>query len=423
MAAVTLFMSYSRRDDDLVTRLRSDLGQAGAVIWIDDEQLTPGTGNWQLAIRDGIEAAETVVYIGSPDAARSQFVLAEVGLARSKGRRILPFWARGDNWHDCAPLELALTQYADGRGERYEQGLRELLATLSLAGDAPPPPPARTVPSYPTPRGGQPAGHLTPMPLYRVGLRGWIVNGAECILPPLCAVPEGVFTMGSDSARDPHTYGNETPQYPVTAGPFAINQYPVTVAEYACAVRAKAVREPPRREYHGTVVDWPSQLQRPDHPAVSVSWHDATAYARWLARVTHQAWRLPTEAEWEKAARGTDARIYPWGDAFDSARCNTSESGIGSTAPVGSYPNGASPYGAQDMAGNVREWTSSLYKPYPYRADDGREQPSASGPRVLRGGSYRTRAILARAAFRDRNEPEDIGGARGFRLIFAVADA
>jgi hypothetical protein len=138
MPTTTLFISYSRQDEPVVTRLRGDLRHAGAVIWIDHEQLAPGTPNWQRAIRDGIEAAQVVVYVGSPEAADSQYVLAEVGLARSTGRRIVPFWARGDNWHKCAPLELALTQFADGRGDRYEQGLHELLAGLGLAAAAPP---------------------------------------------------------------------------------------------------------------------------------------------------------------------------------------------------------------------------------------------------------------------------------------------
>jgi formylglycine-generating enzyme required for sulfatase activity len=168
--------------------------------------------------------------------------------------------------------------------------------------------------------------------------------------------------MGSDPKRDSQAEDCEKPQHRVTPAAFQIGRYPVTVAEYACFVRAGHAA-PQRGTYRP--ITWDDQLKRLDHPVVCVTWHDAVAYAAWLAKLTGQSWRLPTEAEWEKAARGTDGRIYPWGDAFDKARCNVSESGIGTTTPVGSYPNGASPYGAQDMAGSVWEWASSLFKPYP----------------------------------------------------------
>ena len=149
---------------------------------------------------------------------------------------------------------------------------------------------------------------------------------------------------------------------------------------------------------------------------VCVSWQDATAYIAWLIKTTGQrGWRLPTEAEWEKAARWDpqrqDSRIYPWGDSFDKDRCNTSESGIGTTSPVGSYPasdarrSGASPFGVEEMAGNVWEWTSSLYKPYPYTRNDGREDSKSTENRTLRGGSWGNGASFARAACRD-----DTGG-------------
>lgn len=117
------------------------------------------------------------------------------------------------------------------------------------------------------------------------------------------------------------------------------------MAEYACFVRAG----------HAMLSDWLTQLGTLDRSVASVSWHDATAYAAWLARQTGQPWHLPTEAEWEKAARGTEGRIYPWGDTFDASRANTYESGIGTTTPVGASPSGASPSGAQDLAGNVWE--------------------------------------------------------------------
>ncbi|MBN8517176.1 MAG: SUMF1/EgtB/PvdO family nonheme iron enzyme [Candidatus Accumulibacter sp.] len=160
-----------------------------------------------------------------------------------------------------------------------------------------------------------------------------------------------------------------------------------------------------------------------------MSWQDALAYCRWLAAVTGKAVTLPSEAEWEKAARGaSDARAYPWGDAFDAARCNAAESGFGDTTPVGIFASGASPYGCLDMAGNVWEWTRSLWgkdwdKPefgYPYDPSDvQRENLDAPDEvwRVVRGGSWSGRRDLARCAVRDCGRPSYWLGYSGFRVL------
>ena len=158
------------------------------------------------------------------------------------------------------------------------------------------------------------------------------------------------------------------------------------------------------------------------------------AYIAWLVETTGQlGWRLPTEAEWEKAARWDPqrgvSRIYPWGDSFDKERCNTRESGIGTTSPVGSYPtsdarrSGASPFGVEEMSGNVWEWWSSLYKPYPYIQSDGREDSKSTETRTLRGGSWDSDAGSARAAYRYYGAPVNLTSVRGFRLVFALAGA
>jgi formylglycine-generating enzyme required for sulfatase activity len=248
--------------------------------------------------------------------------------------------------------------------------------------------------------------------------RGFVADnagGVEFIIPPLCAVAAGSFLMGTQAGCDPEAKDTEFPQHQVTLGGCSIGMYQVTVAEYGCAVRVGAVREPPLGEW--LPIEWPAQLLRPEHPAVCVSWPDALAYAAWLADVSGRPWRLATEAEWEKAARGADGRTYPWGDMWDATRANTNDGGPGRTTPVGSYPDGVSPCGAYDLAGNVWEWTSSLLQPYAYVAGDGRERLDAERFRVLRGGSWNYPAQGARTARRGNADPSSVRGSFGFRLV------
>ncbi|MBI3961964.1 MAG: formylglycine-generating enzyme family protein [Deinococcus sp.] len=215
-------------------------------------------------------------------------------------------------------------------------------------------------------------------------------------------VPAGPFTMGSDSGRS-----DELPVHQVTLGDYYIMRTEVTVAQYDRFVQATGGRRPNYRN------------SGPDHPAIDVDWNDATAFCAWLGQGSEFTTRLPTEAEWEKAARGTDGRVYPWGDSFDASLLNSSGSqdGFRDAAPVGQFPSGASPYGALDMAGNVWEWTSSLYQPYPYSADDGREDPSVSERRVVRGGSFGSFASLVRSAARPRSDPTIRDVVTGFRCV------
>ncbi|WIG60884.1 MAG: hypothetical protein OJF49_003632 [Ktedonobacterales bacterium] len=268
--------------------------------------------------------------------------------------------------------------------------------------------------------------------LAHLGYTGHNVAGAQFLIAPLCQVPAGLFRMGSDPRQDRDAQASEQPDVPftthqdrvaqasaqpahdVTLPAYWIGRYPVTVAEYACFVRSGH-----------TPGDWASQQSKLDHPVVAVSWHDAIAYAAWLATLTGQPWRLPTEAEWEKAARWDPqrraSRLYPWGDTFDESRANIYVGGKNGTTPVGSYPTGASPCGAQDMAGNVWEWNSSLYKPYPYSSTDGRENPDNSVEnRVLRGGSWGDLAPKARAAYRNNLWPDYANGYDGFRLALSA---
>ncbi len=197
---------------------------------------------------------------------------------------------------------------------------------------------------------------------------------------PVVWIPPGPFIMGSDKARDPQAYDDETPQHEVTLPGYWISRAPVTVAQFRAFVRESGYR-------------WDGQGEKQggdDHPVVHVTWHDALAYCRWQARRTGLAVTLPSEAEWEKAARGADGRIYPWGDKFDEGKCNSSEGGVGTTSAVGRYsPQGDSPYGCVDMAGNVWEWCRTKWENSyrDYRGDDDLEGNAA---RVVRGGSLRS---------------------------------
>jgi formylglycine-generating enzyme required for sulfatase activity len=231
--------------------------------------------------------------------------------------------------------------------------------------------------------------------------------------PEMVFIPAGEFLMGSDPQKDKGAYKNEQPQYTLHLPDYYLARTPVTNAQYAAFVGATGHRRP---EY------WkggkPPQ-GKVEHPVVYVSWHDAVAYCRWLSEVTGRSYALPSEAQWEKGARGADGRIYPWGDRWDVRQCNTEEGGKGDTTPVGAYAQGASPYGLLDIAGNVWEWTSSLYRDYPYQAGDGREDASGTGNRVLRGGAWSYSSVDARSASRDWFRPDYLDVDFGFRCLIA----
>jgi formylglycine-generating enzyme required for sulfatase activity len=235
--------------------------------------------------------------------------------------------------------------------------------------------------------------------------------------PEMVLVPGGEFLLGSARGRDQNAHMVEQPQESHHLPDYYLGLTPVTNAQYLAFVQATD-RNPPRNWRKGRP---PRGKER--HPVVNVSWYDAAAYCRWLMGVTGKPYRLPTEAEWEKGARGPDGRIYPWGDRWDPARCNTKESGIEDTTPAGAYPQGASPYGLLDMAGNVWEWTSSLYKDYPYRADDGRENPDSAESRVLRGSSWLNLYDSTRCAYRRSYTPAYGSRIHGFRCCLSLPDS
>jgi formylglycine-generating enzyme required for sulfatase activity len=238
--------------------------------------------------------------------------------------------------------------------------------------------------------------------------------------PEMILIPAGAFLMGSDPRKDKHAHAREEPQHSLHLPDFYMAKTPVTNAQYRAFVRAAGYR-PPDHWWDGQ-----PPAGKEHHPVVHVSWHDALAYCRWLSETTGRSYRLPSEAHWEKAARGPNGQTYPWGDSWDPERCNTKEGGVGDTTPVGTHPDGASPYGLLEMSGNVYEWTISLWgremqEPdfgYPYAPSDGREDLLAGNGvlRVLRGGAFYYTALYARAAHRVKSYPDYRVRTRGFRV-------
>jgi formylglycine-generating enzyme required for sulfatase activity len=252
------------------------------------------------------------------------------------------------------------------------------------------------------------------------------------LLPAFAPIPGGPFLMGTAEAElsalarryggTRESYREEAPRHSVTLRPFAIARTPTTNALYGAYVAATGARAPftwrgPRP---------PEALL--DLPVVDISWEETAAFCAWLSeqdpgdKIQYPScFRLPTEAEWERVARGVDGRSFPWGEAFEPRLANTREGARGGVTAVGSYPDGASPDGVYDMAGNVWEWTASLDRLYPYNSGDGRE---AAGPgrRIMRGGCYANPHGYARCACRFRLAPGARNEFTGFRLALSLTE-
>ena len=353
--------------------------------------------------------------------------------------------------HVNAALLAALALHAPDRPSEVALFKRELLGNGSVAsvGGVNPPlaaPPLPAAPGQqlpPSPPPGVVPGRALPLPvplqhhpfaglmaIVVVGLlvvtlaiaaavpnRFGATEGVDQTLAPLPVpafvhVPAGPFLMGS-STVDTMAFDGEKPQHTLTLPDYWIGKTEVTNAQFRPFVEGDGYMN---RAYW-TEVGWQwreqngilqpaywgdSRLNGDNQPVVGVSWFEAVAYCRWLSAQTGHEFRLPSEAEWEKAARGPDGRIWPWGSVWDAAKLHSGQA-TGRTTAVGQYPAGASPYGAQDMAGNVSEWTATEWgKSYPYRVEDEWSLAYLSGEtsRMLRGGLWYSTQQYTRGAFR-----------------------
>lgn len=252
--------------------------------------------------------------------------------------------------------------------------------------------------------------------LILLALTGCSIAGKEVksVSPPegMVYVPKGWFLMGSTEkdGRVGRSVGvAELPQHKVYAEAFFIDRYEVSEGEFRRFLEATGRMAPRIWTVEEYVAMYPEPID--DHPMKGVSWYDADEYCKWVEK------RLPTEAEWEKAARGTDGRQFPWGNEPNlpsKLMANSQESGIWWTTPVVSFKQGASPYGVINMSGNVMEWTSSWYKPYPGST----LQREAFGEKfkILKGGAWGNPTVpLGRSAYRYAVAPQWDHPSHGFR--------
>ncbi len=235
--------------------------------------------------------------------------------------------------------------------------------------------------------------------------------------PELVLIPAGEFTMGSDPRLDQDAVDDGQPQHRLYLPDYYLAKTPVTNAQYAAFVQATGHRQPERW------IGGQAPTGKEHNPAVYVSWHDAMAYCHWLAEETGKPYRLPNEAEWEKGARSSDGRIYPWGSRGGGKRYNIAGGKHGVT-PVGAYSHGAMPYELPDMAGNVWEWTlgaechpQSVCEVCPCDPGNGREGIKSGVGRVLRGGSWFRNQWYARCTLRYGVYPDARYHYLGFRVV------
>jgi formylglycine-generating enzyme required for sulfatase activity len=378
-----VFLCHTSGDKPAVRELYHRLRAEGFNPWLDEEKLLPGQ-DWQLEIPQAVRSSDAVVICLSRRAVtKAGYVQKEIRYALDVADEqpegaifLIPL-----RLEECeVPQRLRRWQWEDlFREQGYERLVRALRARARSLG-------------------------LDRRPFE----------------PEMVLIPAGEFLMGGDPAKDKMSLGDEWPQHTLYLPDFCLSRAPVTNAQYAVFVQGDFFRPP---------IHW--EGGKPprggeDHPVVNVSWQEAMLYCEWLSEVTRRPYRLPSEAEWEKGARGTDGRIYPWGDEWDPERCNSGEGSMGYTVPVGAYPGEASPYGLLDMAGNVWEWTRSLWgenweRPhfgYPYDPRDGREDLEAAGLRVVRGGAWSSLEWYARCTSRLGKHPDYFRFDIGFRVAF-----
>lgn len=417
-----VFISYandkgagSNRDPQVAEEIYNVLKAKNIPCWMAPNDIPAGT-KWDEAIIEAVKESKLVVLVFSSNANQSEWVKDEINLARNKKITIIPF--RIENVTATGVLEIIMLRYQcidafHGQPQDYiDKLVKDVQKHLETE-------PGKAVRDLEVNEHSRPIKEKIQEPVdipedvkvvqskckkvYKNNQGFWEADYGDDII--MVYIPPGEFTMGSNE-KD-----NEKPPHTVFLDGYWMGKYEVTFAQYDKYWEETGKKKP---DDYG----W----GRENRPVIDVSWDEAAAYCEWLSGKTGLKFKLPTEAQWEKAARGIDGRKYPWGNDDPNenlANFNSNNRNIGQTHPVGSHPQGASPYGLLDMAGNVLEWCHDWYdeKYYSIKFPPKNPKGPQSGPyRILRGGGWYFDASQLRCTFRNGDNPFKPHNFVGFRL-------
>ena len=437
-----VFLCHSSNDKPAVRELYQKLrAEPWIQPWLDEEELYPGQ-DWNMEIEKAVEAADAIIVCLTKNS------ISKEGYVQRELRIVLDFadykpegtiYILPVRLEECEPpRRLRAWQYADYFEGQRDRALERLLVSLKRRSDSLGLNYKKS--KFDTEKVMNFLNNADDVSISDIGDEEILTSDLEYVNIPVLnkitlssgmefmCIPAGKFLMGSNNGdedeRPEHTvdipYDYWMARFPVTNDTY--NEYVLTndIVHPASIRRLILV---PKGGSETETVNWDNIK---NHPLCNIDWNNTITYFQWLNGLCKDelpsgfTLRLPTEAEWEKAARGTDGRLYPWGDKFDLFRCNTQESGLKSTSPINAYsPQGDSPYGIADMLGNVWEWTQTIFKKYPYNSDDGRENLKTPGNRVLRGGSYFGEGRLYNITSRWKLASKNGGNLGGFRICLA----
>lgn len=441
-----IFISYSHDNTAYVEKLIARLQQEGFSPWID-ERIEYGD-LWPQELQRRLDVCSAFIVIMTRDAFESPWVQNELSRAQSRDKPIYPLLLDGEVWLSVQAIQYSDVRSGDLPPDSFFEQLAQVVprpfrspvvASPSLPTTSTPPTPTPAVPvTPPAPdnRASKSSAHPAPRPpntsdrpepafrqrLLQIALVLAVLALAAALVvvfsrdcPPkncvtstpstknMVKISEGDFIMGEDSEL---ALPDAKPVHEVFLDTYWIDLYEVTNEQYANFVRQTHHRSP-----------WKGDTFPPGDenlPVVNVNWYDADSYCRFVNK------RLPTEAQWEKAARGTGELHFPWGNSWNSTKANASQSDNGSLQAVGSYPTGVSPYGVFDMAGNVWEWTEDWYESdyYSFSPRRNPEGPTMGATKVMRGGAWPDDQSMAHTFFRQGVfQPVYASPVIGFRCV------